>query len=86
LSASILLAKDKRRKRPFGYLKLSKKNPRMVRIPKKIVDELDTMNIAWEPDARVVLLFNPEDKPEDILRGLKVLMEHFKVKYGVCDQ
>ena len=76
--------------KPFGVLKVSKRHG-IARIPKYILRELSPPEedrsyvIGWEPDARVILLFNPEMTKEEILKSLEILKQHIAHKFEEGD-
>jgi len=75
----------KEKVRPFGIIKVGKKS-RISRIPEQIIKEVQSFEIGWEPNAKVILLHNPDMSPIDLWKSVRVLIDHLRVKYGIEEE
>jgi len=53
---------------------------RVAKIRKEILEILRTHKIAYEPNVGVIVLYNPEDPPDFIIKGAELALEHMKLK------
>jgi len=63
---------------PVGTISLSKQGK--AHIPTAIKRELGKDIIAYVPDAKTVLLFNPEESADNIIKSLDVIRQDLELR------
>jgi len=85
----------KKKVKPLGFLSVSAKH-HTLRFPQELVAQLEplprhrsskgtSIKVGWEPNARIVILFNPQMDPIDLLKSFEIMRAHLMHKHNITE-